>query len=265
MKLIFIDETSDSEKKSFLGVCFCIIDLDFYRGLKEEVSGLLKNSDWDMSKEFKGSYLFSASNGDSKVSVDKRIEIAYELIKKSSGAHNSKLATVFVYNTKGNNFENYKSLVSFGLEKIISLGGFPANQKKRIASIFIDNRSDIDEVSGNRKELLEMIGSILKEKKIALVEDVEIVRSSLSRPGIIHADLLAYSIGRFVVLDLPKPEYFDTDNRFKKIMNSLIICANQKKFKLYCNKIEIKKVQDLFKQIREAPEKNEIVHKISLN
>jgi hypothetical protein len=80
MKLIFLDETSDTDKKDYFGICCVLTDTYFYKGVKDSAQGILQKYGWNPDIEFKGSTLFSASRGDTKISVETRIQIATELL-----------------------------------------------------------------------------------------------------------------------------------------------------------------------------------------
>lgn len=84
MKLIFIDETSDSKFKQYFGLCCAVIDSFYYSQLKNQFHKILLDGGWNQKVEFKGSCLFSASTGDTSITIDKRIDIANELLDLNS-------------------------------------------------------------------------------------------------------------------------------------------------------------------------------------
>ena len=59
MLLVFIDETSDSKFDDYFGLSISTINHTNYKTIKDGFQKILKESRWDESIEFKGSYLFS--------------------------------------------------------------------------------------------------------------------------------------------------------------------------------------------------------------
>lgn len=54
MKLVFIDETSDSKFSKYLGLSCVVIDCAFYRGIKEQFQKILNESGWIESVQVAG-------------------------------------------------------------------------------------------------------------------------------------------------------------------------------------------------------------------
>lgn len=105
MKSVFIDETSDHKYKDYFGLCCAVTDSYFYRTLKEETQKILRESGWDLEIEFKGYTLFSASKGDTNISVDKRVEIASKLLNLNVSSKHARIS--FYYFDK--NSSDFKS------------------------------------------------------------------------------------------------------------------------------------------------------------
>lgn len=80
MIFAFIDETSDAKFKEYFGLSCALINSNFYQQIKNDFQNILLEAGWDPTIEFKGSYLFSATKGCSHVSIEKRIEIASNIL-----------------------------------------------------------------------------------------------------------------------------------------------------------------------------------------
>lgn len=80
MILLFVDETSDAKFKDYFGLSVAIINSNFYQTLKSEFHKILTDAGWDVNVEFKGPCLFSATKGCKDVSIDKRIQIASQIL-----------------------------------------------------------------------------------------------------------------------------------------------------------------------------------------
>jgi len=91
MLLAFVDETSDTKFKDYFGLCCATINSNFYRQIKDDFQRALKRGGWNTDIEFKGSYLFSALSGDTNVPIEKRIEIASDILALNTAKRNARV------------------------------------------------------------------------------------------------------------------------------------------------------------------------------
>ena len=91
MKFLFIDETSDSNKKDYFGICAVLFDAHSYEPIKKGAQKIINDSGWDSKFEFKGTTLFSATLGDTNINIEKRIKIAKDILSLSLTKKHQKL------------------------------------------------------------------------------------------------------------------------------------------------------------------------------
>lgn len=232
MKFLFIDETSDANKKDYFGICIVLIDSSNYKLIKDGAQKILKSSGWDPNIEFKGSTLFSSKSGDTKINVEKRLEIAENLLSLNLSSKNSRIK--FAYcdfyspNFKRDYLENLPKLISKLLPSATKRAG------KNLLSVHYDNHDSI-----SPKEVEKAIEKIIKNKKYYLFEDVIASKSNFETIGILYADLVVYLYGRHEVLSKDKnieklsPDQTKTDHRVKKIKISKKLLKIIKNLKAY--------------------------------
>ena len=189
MKLIFVDETSDSKFKDYFGLCCAVIDSFYYSQLKRQFHSILVNGGWNTKVEFKGSYLFSAKKGDKNITIDKRINIACALLDLNCANKNARMHFHY-FRTKTKNHKNaYITYLPSMIEK--ALPKAPSGAGKDIVAIQCDNRSDV-----RITEIREKLNPIVKKKKYVLFEDIVIPSSRFETVGILYADLIGYLTAR---------------------------------------------------------------------
>ncbi len=159
MLLVFVDETSDSKFKDYLGLSVATINYTKYPKVKTEFQKILKKSKWDESIEFKGSCLFSTKSGDTKVTIEERIEIAEKVIDLNISKTNARMNFHYLKHTADpkEHGKEYLRLLPLLLNKCIPKA--PSGAGKNIVSIYCDYRNDI-----NIKELRDAITPIFHNK-----------------------------------------------------------------------------------------------------
>jgi hypothetical protein len=233
MKFIFLDETSDSDKKDYFGVCCVIMDSYSYKIVKEKSQNILSKSGWDRDIEFKGSTLFSITKGDTSISVEKRIEIAKDLLSLNLAQKNARVQFAYCdFKT-----ENFKSSYLQYLPTLLSrvLPRAPKGAGKDLISIHYDQYDSI-----SQEEFRKAIKEVINKKKYGLFEDVMASSSGFETTGILFADLVAYLYGRVEVItkdidlfkDLP-PEKLKNDGRNRKLQSSKALLTVIKQLKGY--------------------------------
>ena len=90
MEFLYVDESGDSKFTSYFGLCVAAVNAVHYRTIKQEFQNLLRESAWDETIEFKGSHLFSASKGDTAVSIENRVTIAEQLLDLNAAEKNTR-------------------------------------------------------------------------------------------------------------------------------------------------------------------------------
>lgn len=233
MKLIFLDETSDTNKKDYFGICCALTDTYFYKGIKENAQNILKKSGWDLDIEFKGSTLFSASKGDTKISVESRIQIASDLLSLNLADKHARIQFAYCdFQTKDfktDYLRHLPTLLAKVIPKATSGGG------KDLLSVHYDQYDSI-----SSSEIRRSIKEIINKKGYCLFEDAVSSSSGFETTGILFADLVAYLFGRVEVIkkdidlfiDLP-PDMLRNDGRFRKLQSSTKLLSLIKKLKAW--------------------------------
>src|SRR5580765_5188439 len=111
MQLAFIDESSDSKFKEYFGLCCAAINSHFYGPGKKEFQGILHQGGWDTSIEFKGHMLVSATQGDTSVSLDHRIQMASRIIALTAAKVNGRMTVRHASIKAGNHKQAYLRLL----------------------------------------------------------------------------------------------------------------------------------------------------------
>lgn len=237
MKLLFIDETSDSKFKDYFGLCMTLIDHTHYAILKEEFQKILNNSKWNIDIEFKGQYLFSEKTGDISIPINERIEICKKIIDLTAAKKNSR---VKFYYTSKRNVTNQKDAYLKAIPLLLSkaLSKAPKGLGKNIIAMNFDSRKDV-----NHKEIRNVVYPIIKEKGYVLFEDIVLRDSCYETIGILYTDIIAYLISRVETIgndselfaSIP-PDEFENNGKIKKLRSSTELIERVKSF-------EIKKIQ----------------------
>ena len=141
MILVFVDETSDSKFKEYLGLSCAVVKQNYYRQIKVGFQEILIKGGWDPSVEFKGSYLFSASKGCTEIPVEKRIEMAEKIIDLNIANKNARMKFAYFKTTTENGKRDYLDYLPALLYKVLPKPD--KSQGKDLISVFCDYRSDI--------------------------------------------------------------------------------------------------------------------------
>jgi hypothetical protein len=239
MILAFADETGDVKRDDYFGLCCAVINSNFYRQIKESFQSILRKNGWNPEIEFKGSYLFSASRGDTNISVDQRIKIASEILRLNSSSQNArmKFAYLRIQECKSPR-DYYLRYLPRLLEKILP----PAKKKggKDILSLQCDYRDDI-----SSRDIREAVKEVLERRKYTLLEDVVLSRSGFHTVGILYADIVGYLSSRIDMFiadsdlfsDMPL-EQWEKDGRYRKFRSSTDLLQLVKKFNRYEVKVK---------------------------
>ncbi|HET6272653.1 MAG TPA: DUF3800 domain-containing protein [Bacteroidota bacterium] len=190
MKLVFVDESSDAHNTDYLGVCAALIDSSKYGELKREYLSKITRFGWDKSIEFKGTMIFSQSQGCPSVTVEQRIELTKEIIAMNTSASNSRIRFCYASSTGGSTNESYLRLVSVAVSSVLGTSTTTKGGKD-VVSICFDQRSDV-----NATGLRMRIEPILQRKRLILFEDVILSRSGTETIGLCYADIVAYLMSR---------------------------------------------------------------------
>ena len=200
MKLIFIDEFSGRQNHSIFGLSFIVIDNNHYRGICEKFTKTIAALKWPEDKEFKGRFLFSGLSDEKTkskiIESNETIDFVKNAVDFLSGDANSKCEIVAVYNEKGSGFENYCSLLGFGISKLKKLQETKKSfsMGKQNACLFYDGFTD-----GWTKTGINRIGDTasisLKERQYYLIEGrATPVDSHNHCVGVCYADILSHLI-----------------------------------------------------------------------
>lgn len=235
MLLVFIDETSDSKFKDYFGLCVATINSFHYKIVKEDFQNVLRKSNWDETIEFKGSCLFSATRGDTKVGIPERIDIAHSILDLNIAKQNARMRFHYLQH-KANpktHSEEYLGLLPKLLEKAI-----PTAEKgggKDVISVSCDYRSDID-----RAKVHEIVEPVASKKGFTLFEEVTMPSSNFNTVGILYADIVGYLAARIDTIsndvelfeNIP-PEQLLNHGKVKKLKSSVELIAKIKKLDKY--------------------------------
>lgn len=231
--LAFIDETNDAKFRDYLGLSCVIINSTFYRQLKNDFQNTLLEAGWDPKTEFKGSYLFSASQGCINIPIEKRIDIASRILALNTSNQNARMKFIFVQKDSKNQKVDYLKLLPLLLKRGLSKAS--KGSAKDMLSLHCDYRSDI-----SKEEVHDAIRDILKEKGYTLFEDVVISRSGFHTVGILYADIVGYLYARIDTITNDSelfedihPEEFNKNGKLKKLVSSMNLINNIKKFEVY--------------------------------
>lgn len=191
MILIFVDETSDSKQKDYLGLSCMGLKHNFYPIVKDEFHRILLNAGWDREIEFKGSYIFSSTKGATNVSVSDRVKIVESLIDLNVANSNARMRFAYSGVLSSAHRNDYLDRVPELIYNLLKNYGKPNGQGKNLVSISMDKREDVSPIELRQRILprLSKLGFRLHEDVIAMVSNFETV-------GILFADIVGYLLGR---------------------------------------------------------------------
>ncbi len=190
MKLIFLDETSDSQNTNYLGVCGAMIDATRYNSIKREFLDQVNEFGWSVNKEFKGSSIFSISQGCPDVSVETRIALAETVLRNCSTDSISRIKFTYASTTAGSDYLAYLKLVEAVINSLLK-GRLEKKLGKDLVSIICDERTDV-----SQRQLSERLTPIIEKKGCLLLEDIMQIKSSIATVGICYADIVGYLMSR---------------------------------------------------------------------
>ncbi|MBU1974464.1 MAG: hypothetical protein KKH52_03660, partial [Nanoarchaeota archaeon] len=183
MKFIFIDET---EKFGYFGISLVCIDSTKYSSITKSVLNALNKNNWSLGEEFKSTHIFSSSNGDLKIDIETRKNIAEAIIKSNISNKNAKLNAYFAVKKCKKNAKNYNLLLENIINKIPKINN--AKQGKNLVAFFVD------QISCSSKETIQLVNTLnkLSERGYLLVEYPSFVKSSNLTGGVLLADHIAF-------------------------------------------------------------------------
>jgi hypothetical protein len=234
MLLIFVDETSDSKFKEYFGLSVATINHSQYKKIKNGFQDVLRKGGWDETIEFKGSYLFSATNGDKSVPIEKRIEIASGILDLNTANKNARMSFHYVMRKKTENHkQEYLDTLPLVLNK--ALPKATKGTGKDIAAIYCDHRSDITSF-----EVQNVIAPILKKKGFTLLEKVAMPHSNFHTVGILYADIVGYLSARIDTISNDSElfesipvDQFENNGKVKKLKSSVELIKKIKNLDRY--------------------------------
>lgn len=232
MKLLFIDETSDTKFKDYLGFCIASMDSKSYALVKKESQKILENISWKKEVEFKGAYLFSASTGCSDVEIERRIEAAGKLLDLNA-SKNSRM--FFDYGRIKSTAHSKDYLDSLPTLISKSMKKAPTGAGKNLIMVICDERHDV-----KLEELNKAISLAVQSRGYVLVEQVAQVRSSFDTVGLMFADLVGYLAGRIdnisnddELFEGLTKDQLSKNGKFKKLKSSTSLINKIKKINIY--------------------------------
>lgn len=230
---IFIDETSDKKFKDYFGLCCATINSSFYPEIKRKFQDILLNFGWDTSLEFKGSFLFSASQGDVSVPVEERVEIAKEILSLNKSTTNARIKFHYFAAKSANQREDYLRFLPIVLKK--SLPSAKKKGDKDLVTIHCDHRSDI-----GCTEIRKVLYPVLEERGFALFEDIHMPTSRFETVGILYADIVGYLQSRVHTISSDAelfeniaPAHWETNGKLRKLKSSTELLEGIKALNLY--------------------------------
>ena len=233
MILVFVDECGDSKFKDYFGLSLSIVNSTYYSQIKNQFKKILTNSNWDLTEEFKGSYLFSASKGCKEVKIDERITIAGKILKLNIAKKNARMKFSYLHMKSENQKDDYLKYLPALLNRVL-----PKAKKgngKDVISLFCDYRSDI-----KPKEIQKAVSSVLSEKKYTLLEQVVMASSDIDTVGILYADIVGYLSARIETItndvelfERISDEELKTNGKIKKLKSSKELINVIKQYSAY--------------------------------
>lgn len=230
MQLLFVDESGDHKFKDYFGLCVAAINSAHYKTAKTGFHGVLKAAGWDESVEFKGSHLFSASKGDLKVPIEKRVEMAGAILDLNKAGRNARMRFHYLCRQE---CKDHKAEYLARLPVIIAKALPPTEKRygKDLVTLSCDGRDDI-----SVQEIQEAVLPTIEERGYTLVEEVTTPKSNFHTVGILYADLVSYLSARIDTIksdvelfDGIAPELLEKNGKVKKLKSSTDLIARVKK------------------------------------
>jgi hypothetical protein len=232
MRLLFVDECGDSEKKDYLGLSIATVDGRFYPLLKRKTQAILLKGKWDPAIEFKGAVLFSSSKGCADVSVDDRIAMAGALLDLNASNQNSRMRFSYGRLLSGNHGADYLTHLPGLMNRILPMA--PKGAGKDLLAITCDQRSDVDP-----RELHRVLAPVAEKKGYIIHEAVVCARSSFHTVGVMFADIVGYLAARIDTIATDAqlfegltPEQLAKDGKYLKLASSRTLISKVKKLSL---------------------------------
>ncbi|MCC6451548.1 MAG: DUF3800 domain-containing protein [Acidobacteria bacterium] len=231
MQLIFIDETGDDKHSDYFGLSLATINYTKYAKVKEDFQRILKKGKWDPKVEFKGAFLFSAKKGDTSISIDKRIELAEQILDLTTSKANSRMKFHYVRHSApaAEHGKEYLRILPILLAKLPKA---PSGAGKNLAYFCCDYRSDI-----NLSELNDIVVPAIKERGYTLIEQVSMLHSGCETIGLLYADIIGYLAARI--------HNISNDSELFEGLNQEELQKNGKLKKLRSSKSLISKVKHI--------------------
>ena len=232
MLLVFIDETSDSKYRDYLGFCIATVNARFYPKIKSESIKILSSIGWDPEIEFKGSYLFSENSGCTDVVIENRIDAAHDLLDLNVANRNRRMKFYFGAMRSDNHKHAYITSLPLLLQKILPPA--PKGAGKNLMVLHCDERSDI-----SQDEAHNALNPVIEDRGYLLFERVVCSRSSFETVGLMFADLVGYLAGRIDTISNDSDlfeglteEQFERNGKIKKLRSSEDLIAKINKLSL---------------------------------
>jgi hypothetical protein len=232
MRLLFVDECGDSEKKDYLGLSVATVDGRFYPLLKRKTQAILLRRKWDPAVEFKGGVLFSSSKGCANVSVDDRIAMAGALLDLNASDQNSRMRFSYGRLKSSNHGADYLTHLPGLIERILQTA--PKGAGKDLLTITCDERSDV-----SPRQLHEVLAPVTEKKRYVIHEAVVSARSSFHTVGLMFADIVGYLAARIDTIAADAqlfegltPEQLAKDGKYRKLASSQTLIKKVRKLSL---------------------------------
>jgi len=233
MLLVFIDESSDEKFKEYLGLCCAVVNSRFYGPIKQRFQAILQKGGWSETIEFKGQYLFSATRGDTSVGLDKRIDMASQIIALTASKTNSRMTFVHAGTKTKDQKAEYLSLLPDLLKRALPRAG--TGPGKNLITLHCDCRSDI-----SCDQIRQAVSAAIKTRGYTLVEDIVQSRSGFHTVGILFADIVGYLAARYQTISTDSelfvnlsPEQLSKNGKYRKLTTSTNLLGLIKRFRLF--------------------------------
>jgi hypothetical protein len=237
MICVFFDETSDTKFKDYFGISCASVKHNHYGKIKEDFQKILLDGGWDPTVEFKGAFLFSASQGCTNIPVDKRVEMAEAVIDLNTASKNARMKFAYFGKSSQNQKDDYLTYLPALLEKILKSYGRENGQGKDLVSIYCDNRSDIQ-----IEQIRNVLTPVVTANHLKLYEDIQYAHSNFQTVGILYADIVGYLMARIETIandselfeSIP-PEVFESNanGKIRKLKTSISLIKKIKSLTSY--------------------------------
>jgi len=187
MKIVFVDETENAKRlPRFYAVSAVVVDSVNYTSVRADIEKALADAGWCPEHEFKGIVLFSSTQGDTSVSIEKRIDAAAGIVGSTMSDKNARCACAFAWNLEGSGTANHLRLVEDAIKCALPRSTSKMRDKN-VCVVFADQKDSIP-----RTELSAVAKRALRVRGYMMLEDVVVVESSCAQPGVLLADIAAY-------------------------------------------------------------------------